>query len=43
MIITRTPVRISFGGGGTDMPDFYEKHGDAVVSITITVVQKSIT
>ncbi|MDR4504202.1 MAG: hypothetical protein MRK01_05315 [Candidatus Scalindua sp.] len=35
MIITRTPVRISFGGGGTDMPGFYEKHGGAVVSITI--------
>mgnify|MGYP000648647738 FL=1 len=35
MIITRAPVRISFGGGGTDMPGFYEKHGGAVVSITI--------
>jgi len=35
MIITRTPVRISFGGGGTDMPGFYEEHGGAVVSITI--------
>lgn len=35
MIITRTPVRISFGGGGTDMPGFYEKHGGAVVSTTI--------
>ena len=35
MIITRTPVRIGFGGGGTDIPDFYEEHGGAVVSITI--------
>lgn len=35
MIITRAPVRISFGGGGTDMPGFYEKHGGAVVNITI--------
>ena len=35
MIITRTPVRISFGGGGTDIPGFYEEHGGAVVSITI--------
>lgn len=35
MIITRAPVRISFGGGGTDMPGFYEEHGGAVVSITI--------
>ncbi len=35
MIITRTPVRISFGGGGTDIPGFYEKYGGAVVNITI--------
>ncbi len=35
MIITRAPVRISFGGGGTDIPGFYEKHGGAVVNITI--------
>ncbi len=35
MIITRAPVRISFGGGGTDIPGFYEKYGGAVVSITI--------
>ena len=35
MIITRVPVRISFGGGGTDIPDFYDKYGGAVVSITI--------
>ncbi len=35
MIITRAPVRISFGGGGTDIPGFYEKHGGAVVSITV--------
>ncbi len=35
MIITRSPVRISFGGGGTDIPGFYEMYGGAVVSITI--------
>ena len=35
MIITRSPVRISFGGGGTDMESFYDKHGGAVVSTTI--------
>ncbi len=35
MIITRSPVRISFGGGGTDLPGFYERHGGAVVSTTI--------
>jgi D-glycero-alpha-D-manno-heptose-7-phosphate kinase len=27
MIITRTPLRISLGGGGTDLPSFYEEHG----------------
>ena len=27
MIITRTPLRISLGGGGTDLPAFYREHG----------------
>lgn len=27
MIITRTPFRITLGGGGTDLPSYYEKHG----------------
>ncbi|MCS6980076.1 MAG: GHMP kinase [Flavobacteriales bacterium] len=35
MIISRTPFRISFVGGGTDIPDFYEIHPGAVVSATI--------
>ncbi len=35
MIITRTPLRISFFGGGTDMPDFYRKYGGEVLSTTI--------
>lgn len=35
MIITRTPFRISFFGGGTDLPDFYRKHGGEVLSATI--------
>jgi D-glycero-alpha-D-manno-heptose-7-phosphate kinase len=35
MIITRTPFRISFFGGGTDYPKWYEKHGGAVLSTTI--------
>ena len=35
MIITRTPFRVSFIGGGSDMPDFYQKHSGAVLSITI--------
>ncbi len=35
MIITRTPFRISFFGGGTDFPAFYREHGGAVLSATI--------
>ena len=35
MIISRTPFRISFFGGGTDYPVFYEEHGGAVLSTTI--------
>ena len=32
MIITRTPFRVSLGGGGTDLPSFYAKHGGFVCS-----------
>ncbi len=35
MIISRTPFRISFFGGGTDYPIWYEKHGGEVLSTTI--------
>jgi D-glycero-alpha-D-manno-heptose-7-phosphate kinase len=35
MIISRTPVRISFFGGGTDYPDFYQRCGGAVLGTTI--------
>ncbi len=35
MIITRTPFRISFFGGGTDYPAWYQEHGGAVLSTTI--------
>jgi D-glycero-alpha-D-manno-heptose-7-phosphate kinase len=35
MIITRTPLRISFFGGGTDYPAWYRLHGGAVLSTTI--------
>lgn len=34
MIITATPFRMSFFGGGTDFPDFYREHGGAVLSTT---------
>ena len=35
MIITRTPLRVSFFGGGTDLPGWFTNHGGAVLSTTI--------
>ena len=35
MIISRTPFRISFFGGGTDYPAWYRQHGGAVLAATI--------
>jgi D-glycero-alpha-D-manno-heptose-7-phosphate kinase len=35
MAISRTPYRISFFGGGTDDPDWYQKNGGAVLSMAI--------
>ena len=35
MIITRTPFRISFVGGGSDLPEFYSQYPGAVLSATI--------
>lgn len=32
MIITRSPLRISFGGGGTDLPSYYREHGGFLVA-----------
>src|SRR5262249_29524299 len=45
MLIVRSPVRVSFGGGGSDLPSFYEKFGGAVLSTSIkkyfyTILQK---
>ena len=34
MIITKTPFRMSFFGGGTDMEDYFREHGGAVISTT---------
>jgi D-glycero-alpha-D-manno-heptose-7-phosphate kinase len=34
-LISRAPVRISFGGGGTDLASYYEKHGGMVISASI--------
>ena len=35
MIISRTPLRISFVGGGTDLPNFYQRYGGEVISTAI--------
>ncbi len=36
MIITRTPLRISIAGGGTDLPSYYRRFGGALISGAIT-------
>jgi D-glycero-alpha-D-manno-heptose-7-phosphate kinase len=35
VIITRSPLRISLGGGGTDLPSYYREHGGFVLSAAI--------
>lgn len=35
MLIARAPVRISFAGGGTDLPAYYERYGGMVISATL--------
>jgi D-glycero-alpha-D-manno-heptose-7-phosphate kinase len=35
MIVTRTPLRVSFAGGGTDLPEFYEREEGAVLSAAV--------
>lgn len=37
MFVGMAPVRISFSGGGTDMPEYYERYGGAVVSTNINL------
>ena len=32
MILARAPLRISLGGGGTDLPSYYNKHGGFILS-----------
>ena len=36
MLITRTPLRITLGGGGTDLPSYYEQYGGMVISAAIS-------
>jgi D-glycero-alpha-D-manno-heptose-7-phosphate kinase len=35
MIITRTPFRLTLGGGGTDLPSFYREHGGFILAVAI--------
>ena len=35
MIITRTPFRVTLGGGGTDLPSYYSQHGGFIFSFTL--------
>jgi len=35
VLIVRSPVRVSFGGGGTDLPAYYEQFGGAVLNVAI--------
>ena len=46
MIIGRSPLRISLGGGGTDLPSYYRDHGGFLVAAAInqyvyTTVQRT--
>src|SRR5690349_1688209 len=35
MLITRSPLRISLGGGGTDLPSYYQDHGGFLIAAAI--------
>ncbi len=35
MIVTRTPFRVTLGGGGTDLPSYYRKHGGFILAMGI--------
>ena len=35
MIITRSPLRVSLGGGGTDLASYYSEHGGFLVAAAI--------
>jgi len=35
LVLSRTPLRLSLGGGGTDLPHFYKKHGSFIITSAI--------
>lgn len=37
MILTRTPFRIPLGGGSTDLPGYYERHGGFIFAVTVNL------
>ena len=39
MIITRSPLRITLGGGGTDLPSYYREHGGFLIAAAIDRVR----
>src|SRR5437016_12736239 len=43
MIIARSPLRISLGGGGTDLPSYYEEHSGFLVAAAIDKYVSIIT
>ena len=43
MIMTRSPLRISLGGGGTDLPSYYQEHSGFVVSAAIDKYVYTVT
>src|SRR2546426_9583870 len=43
MIVTRTPFRVTLGGGGTDLPSYYEKHGGFIFAMGIDKYMSVIT
>ena len=43
MVITSTPLRVSFFGGGTDYPVWYREHGGSVLATTQAYTTPSLT
>ena len=43
VIMTRTPLRVSFAGGGTDLAEFYERESGAESSRTLTSTPGTIS
>src|ERR1700733_11750296 len=35
MIVTRTPFRMTLGGGGTDLPSFHREHGGLILAVAL--------